>query len=822
MSQFIPIPLDAEKTFENSRGFVVEFNSDERCDSWILLPAENLWDPVLRAILYLVGLCYCFLGVAVVADVFMSSIEVITSKQRVVKKKDPTTGEPVEITTTFWNPTVANLSLIALGSSAPEILLATIETILSLGKPPGKLGPGTIVGSAAFNLLAITGISMMAIQKGQFRRIEDFGVFIVTGIFSIVAYVWMLIILDYWTEGEITVAEAVITLILFPILIIVSWLQDRKWFRTPTTPDEPMSNYKLLNIEMKRKEGVFQANKKTVLKLLRKLRKKKKNEEEESEDVNKETKMLMAEISGGLEFQKDADPLQYRIRAVRGLIGRKRFVQSSPNQTASNNLELDNIEQDFGYFGFTSSKYTVREADQKVVVTVTRTGSLKGEATVDYHTIDGTAVSSQDYQETKGTLTFADGETTKTITIPIIDDNHYEPDQSFEIQLTNPSSNSHIEKGKGKTEVVIFDSNEKAVLAFERRKYDVMEDAGFVELTVIRESGSNGEVTVDYETKEGTAKEGNDYIPVKGTIRFLPGEAAKTIRIEIVDDDIPEEDKHFYVKLLNPGFGAILSARNTAKVTIIDNDNIDTISGNLNLLMKRKLEAFKVATDSWTEQFVDALTLGNPIDEFGEELPPTIWDMVTHALSLPWKILFAFIPPTAYLGGWLTFIFSLIFIGAMTAVIAEFAELFGCVVGLDDTITAISIVALGTSLPDTFASVLAARNSSNADSSIGNITGSNSVNVFLGLGLPWMIGSIYYASRGEKYLVPSGDLAFSVSIFLGCAAICLLLLLIRRFVPIFRGELGGPGYLKYPSGFILVFLWLFYIIISSLRAMGDI
>lgn len=48
---------------------------------------------------------------------------------------------------------VANLTLMALGSSAPEILLAVIETILTLGEPPGELGPSTIVGSAAYNLL---------------------------------------------------------------------------------------------------------------------------------------------------------------------------------------------------------------------------------------------------------------------------------------------------------------------------------------------------------------------------------------------------------------------------------------------------------------------------------------------------------------------------------------------------------------------------------------------------------------------------------------------------------------------------------------------
>jgi len=80
----------------------------------------------------------------------------------------------------------------------------------------------------------------------------------------------------------------------------------------------------------------------------------------------------------------------------------------------------------------------------------------------------------------------------------------------------------------------------------------------------------------------------------------------------------------------------------------------------------------------------------------------------------------------------------------VTLVIGEIATVLGCVMGLDESVTAITIVALGTSLPDTFASMTAAKTSEYADSAIGNVTGSNSVNVFLGLGLPWTIATIYW------------------------------------------------------------------------------
>ncbi|KAI8797521.1 sodium/calcium exchanger 1, partial [Biomphalaria glabrata] len=71
-----------------------------------------------------------------------------------------------------WNDTVANLSLMALGTSAPEILLSVIE-IVGNNMESGELGPGTIVGSAAFNLLFISAICIYCIPDGEIRRIAS-------------------------------------------------------------------------------------------------------------------------------------------------------------------------------------------------------------------------------------------------------------------------------------------------------------------------------------------------------------------------------------------------------------------------------------------------------------------------------------------------------------------------------------------------------------------------------------------------------------------------------------------------------------------------
>lgn len=124
-----------------------------------------------------------------------------------------------------------------------------------------------------------------------------------------------------------------------------------------------------------------------------------------------------------------------------------------------------------------------------------------------------------------------------------------------------------------------------------------------------------------------------------------------------------------------------------------------------------------------------------------------------HLIALPFKIIFSIVPPTDYAGGWICFFCALVMIACVTIIVGDMAALLGCCMGIPDSVTAITLVALGTSLPDLFASKQAAVQDETADASIGNVTGSNSVNVFLGLGLPWMIASIYWENQTDSAIV---------------------------------------------------------------------
>merc|ERR1719181_2759000 len=113
----------------------------------------------------------------------------------------------------------------------------------------------------------------------------------------------------------------------------------------------------------------------------------------------------------------------------------------------------------------------------------------------------------------------------------------------------------------------------------------------------------------------------------------------------------------------------------------------------------------------------------------------------------------------------------------MTCAIGDVAKMFGCVCGLKDSVTAITFVALGTSLPDTFASKEATVGDETADAAITNVTGSNSVNVFLGLGIPWVLATLYHSGN---FAYPAGDLVFSVIVYFVAAIYCICMLVYRR------------------------------------------
>jgi len=487
---------------------------------------------------------------------------------------------------------------------------------------------------------------------------------------------------------------------------------------------------------------------------------------------------------------------------------------------------------------FACASYRVIESVGTAKVTVMRTGNLNAVVTFKYHTEDGTAKAGEDYIASQGELTLERNVREKDILIKIIDDNVYEPDESFYVVLHDVKSDyyaSPAELGSNdRCSLTIIDDDFPGILSFKANEIRVVESAGVATLLVERTGGSRGRVSCSFRTQDESAVEGHDYEAQSGELVFNEGEALKEITIKVLDDSSYEKDEMFKVVLEEPKGGAMFGygfqstpvKRQVCEVTIQSDDQtqstVELVAKMVNIPVN--VDAFEYSASSWADQFVHAFSV-NGADP--EAPPPTASTYVVHFVSLFFKVAFAFIPPTNIMGGWLTFVIALAFIGGVTAVIGDVAAIFGCCLGVPGSITAITFVAMGTSLPDTFASKKAAVMDEYADASIVNVTGSNAVNVLLGLGLPWMLGAFYWARQGPTadwvaaypdiaaanpgggFVVRAGDLVYSVSLFVFCALICLGTLSARRLISGY--ELGGAFGPKLLFGVLFITLWGVYV-----------
>uniref|UniRef100_A0A914QE82 Calx-beta domain-containing protein n=1 Tax=Panagrolaimus davidi TaxID=227884 RepID=A0A914QE82_9BILA len=836
----------------------------------IEIPECTRW---FRAFVYLLALGYLFFGVSIVADRFMSAIEVITSQEKVVKLRKPN-GEEYTVLVRVWNETVSNLTLMALGSSAPEILLSVIE-IFGNNFEAGELGPGTIVGSAAFNLFVIVAICIYVIPPPEIRRIYRYDVFWVTVIWSSFAYVWLYLILAVFSPNVVELVrakhtydkknfsqllsqvwEGVLTFLFFPLTVMsayfanlythnfgqrvlanpmVSFVRRRAPNRSPDKDKNDVTLEKefdlsaaLMGNRAPKEEVAFDSHKKRYLDIFRQLR-----------TENPDMTIDELEILATDQIVKEAPKSRafYRIQATHKMMGagdltlkaEKQLLRKKSNQSQNSFMpekpKVITVQFDPVNYMCLENVGTIKltvKCDRGSIAVPTR-------VSVHYKTVADTAQEDDDFIPVEGDLIFKPGETTKHIEIGIIDNDVYEEDEQFHVRLsnikavcdTNEQQTIKAELGLNSlATVLIIDDDHGGAFTFNSEYFKVPENQGVFILEVTRHRGARGKVTIPYRTIDGAAKNGEDYVGHDGELIFEDGQTKALIEIEIINDDEYEKSEDFYVELSPPvwltdyGLGEggadgrpVLGAHTRCRIDIIEDVEfkgfVDRLVANANV-------SLMVGTHSWRQQFRDAFTVED-LDDDGQLSGK---EKFLHYVSFPWKLIFALIPPTDYFSGWLSFCVSIFAIGVVTAVIGDVASHLGCTIGLKDSITAITLVALGTSLPDTFASKTAALQDKTADASIGNVTGSNAVNVFLGIGIGWAIAAIYHAWNGTVFRVEAGTLASSVTLFLLGSIVCFGVLVWRRYNPHVMAELGGPTRQKHISVAIFLITWFLYVVYS--------
>jgi len=232
-----------------------------------------------------------------------------------------------------------------------------------------------------------------------------------------------------------------------------------------------------------------------------------------------------------------------------------------------------------GSIQFILPAYTVGEPAVTTTarITVTRTTGFASGVTVGFHTTDGTATAGLDYQAVTSTLTFAAGETTKFVDIPIFPDGRIEGDETIVLTLSNPGAPATL--GVQKTAVLTI-RDAQAGLQFSAPTYTVSEGTASATITVLRTGPLSGMATVSYSTSDGTATGGTDYTPTSGTLSFKAGDTTKSFTVPILNDAVVDGSKPETVLLLLSNFnGAGPGPLSSAVLTITDND----VAGSIKL-----------------------------------------------------------------------------------------------------------------------------------------------------------------------------------------------------------------------------------------------
>lgn len=510
-----------------------------KCESYVIFSNETSLGDAFRIFLYFMGLAYCFVGLSAITARFFRSMENVVKHSRKVVEIDPHTNTEIIRYEKVWNFTIADISLLAFGTSFPQISLATIDAIRNIGNLyAGGLGPGTLVGSAAFDLFPIHAVCVVVPKAGELKKISDIGVWLVELAWSFWAYIWLYIILEVWTPNVITLWEALLTVLQYALLLTHAYAQDKQW---------PYLSFPLARTE-------------------------------------RPEEWVPPEIAICPQDNPCRDEFQAHENEQRTIV----------------------------------DIFSIHDKDEKV-----------------YHEVPG---------------------------------------------------------------------------------HDVAES-----------SCSN----------------------------------------------FPEE--------------------------------MDGKADHPHVL--------KI----WKQQFVDALSLGTSESKKLKNIYLRLARLCFQLLLFPWRLLFAFVPPYHIAHGWLAFICSLIFISAIAYVVTKLTDLISCVSGINPYVIAFTALASGTSWPDLVASKIAAERQTTADSAIANITCSNSVNIYVGIGVPWLISTTYnfIAYREPLKIKDAAGLSFSLLVFFSTSVACIAVLVFRRLT--LGAELGGPRLWAWVTCFFFMLLWLIFVVLSSLK-----
>ena len=211
--------------------------------------------------------------------------------------------------------------------------------------------------------------------------------------------------------------------------------------------------------------------------------------------------------------------------------------------------------------------------------TVTLSQASTVPVTVAFASADGTAtVADNDYQPVSGTLTFAAGVTSQTITVPVVGDTKVEGNETFFVNLSSPS-NATIADSQGMATVNNDDTGvtPSKIIINDVAKSEGNSGTTSFTFTISLDHSQTSNVTVKYATASGTASSSSDYTGISSTtLTFTPGQTSKTVTVKVKGDTTQESDELFFVNLSSASANATIA--DSQGVGNIRNDDKTTSS----------------------------------------------------------------------------------------------------------------------------------------------------------------------------------------------------------------------------------------------------
>jgi VCBS repeat-containing protein len=238
-------------------------------------------------------------------------------------------------------------------------------------------------------------------------------------------------------------------------------------------------------------------------------------------------------------------------------------ITISPDPAATT-LSVSNVNVAEGNAGSTAANFTV-----------TRSGNASGASTVKYKTSGGTATAGTDYTGVPAltTVAFAAFETTKTVTIDVTGDDSAEADETFNLVLSAPTG-ATLADASG-TATIVNDDGTAYISVGNVTVTEGNVGTTPAAFTLTRSGNTNDTSTVKYKTGGGSATAGSDYTGVAlTTVTFGPGEATKTVNVDVISDSTDEANENLSLTLSAPTGATLADAGGVGYIT--DDDGVTT------------------------------------------------------------------------------------------------------------------------------------------------------------------------------------------------------------------------------------------------------